>query len=171
MDGIINFFALRPTFTLFGIKVVWYLYLLNAVVQVYVSISGVSQILAQRGLRLDLWSPSLLPAFLALAAQIAVVRLLLEVAAHIISSSQTSTREAWIDATTVPGGCLVAFCGNRPVIPQSTDGAARDPGRAEFWAQFRAFVDLSRHWRGLCPWLSEACSAFAIGDARVCRGG
>ena len=92
MDGIINFFALRPTFTLFGIKVVWYLYLLNAVVQVYVSISGVSQILAQRGVRLDLWSPSLLPAFLALAAQIAVVRLLVEVAALIISSSQSSSR-------------------------------------------------------------------------------
>jgi hypothetical protein len=92
MDGIINFFALRPTFTLFGIKVVWYLYLLNAVVQVYVSISGVSQILAQRGLRLDLWSPSLLPVFIGVIAQIAIVRLLLEVAAHIISSSQTSTR-------------------------------------------------------------------------------
>jgi hypothetical protein len=92
MDGIINFFALRPTFTLFGIKVVWYLYLLNAVVQLYVSISGVSQILAQRGVHLDLWSPSLLPAFLGLAAQIAVVRLLIEVAALIISSSQSSSR-------------------------------------------------------------------------------
>ena len=92
MDGIINFFALRPSFTLFGIKVVWYLYLLNTVVQAYVSISGVSQILAQRGLHLDLWSPSLLPLFIGLIAQIAIVRLLCEVAAIIISSSQTSTR-------------------------------------------------------------------------------
>ena len=92
MDGIINFFALRPTFTFFGIKVVWYLYLLSTVVQAYVAISGVSQILAQRGLHLDLWSPSLLPLVIGLFAQIAIVRLLLEVAAVIISSSQPSTR-------------------------------------------------------------------------------
>jgi hypothetical protein len=87
MDGIINFFMLRPTFTSFGIRVVWYLYLLNVVVQSYVSISGASQILAQRGIHLDLWSPTYFPVLLGLVAQVAVVRLLLEVAAIVISSS------------------------------------------------------------------------------------
>ena len=92
MDGIINFFTLRPTFTLFGIKVVWYLYLLNTVVQLYVAISGASQILAQRGVHLDLWSPTFRPLLLGVVAQVAVVRLLLEVAAILISSSPSSTR-------------------------------------------------------------------------------
>jgi len=90
MDAIINFFTLRPTFTIFGLKIVWYLYLLNVLVQTYVSISGIIQIMAQRGVQLDLWSPNFLPLLLGLVAQMAIVRLLIEVAAIIISGSKNS---------------------------------------------------------------------------------
>ena len=90
MDALINFFALRPTFTLFGLKVVWYLYLLNAVIQTYSSFSGISQVLAQRGIHVEFWSPNFIPLFLGVIAQLAIVRLLLEVAAIIISGSSTA---------------------------------------------------------------------------------
>jgi hypothetical protein len=90
METLINFFALRPTFTVFGLKVVWYLYLLNVVVQTYSSISNISRIAAQRGLHLQLWSPDSIPLLLGLIAQLAIVRLLIEVAAIIISGSRTS---------------------------------------------------------------------------------
>ena len=90
MESVINFFTLRPTFTIFGLKIVWYIYLLNAFVQVYVSIAGISQILAQRGVQLDLWSPNFIPLLLGLIAQLAIVRLLLEVAAIIVSGAHVS---------------------------------------------------------------------------------
>jgi hypothetical protein len=92
MESIVNFFTLRPTFTFFGLKVVWYLYLTNIIVQSYVSISGISQVLAQRGIHLDLWSPNFIPLILGLVAQLAIVRLLLEVAAIVISTSHPSRR-------------------------------------------------------------------------------
>ena len=90
METVINFFTLRPTFTVFGLKIVWYLYLLNVVVQSYVTISNASQILAQRGMHLDLWSANYIPLLLGLIAQLAIVRLLLEVAAIVISTSPTA---------------------------------------------------------------------------------
>ena len=90
METLINFFTLRPTFTHFGLKVVWYLYLLNAVVQTYGSISSISQVLAQRGIHVELWSPNFIPLLLGVIAQLAIVRLLLEVAAIIISGSSTA---------------------------------------------------------------------------------
>ncbi len=49
METLINFFALRPTFTHFGLKVVWYIYLLSTVVHIYGGISGISRVLTQRG--------------------------------------------------------------------------------------------------------------------------
>ena len=90
METVINFFTLRPTFTVFGLKIVWYLYLLNIVVQSYVTISSAFQLLAQRGMHLDLWSPNYIPLLLGLFAQLAIVRLLLEVAAIVISRSHTT---------------------------------------------------------------------------------
>jgi hypothetical protein len=90
METLINFFTLRPTFTHLGLKVVWYVYLLNAVVQTYVSISSVSQALAQRGLHLELWSPNSIPLILGLVAQLLIARLLIEVAAIVISTAPTS---------------------------------------------------------------------------------
>jgi hypothetical protein len=90
METLINFFTLRPTFTLFGLKVVWYLYLLNVVVQSYVSLTNIAQLLAQRGAQLTLWSPHSIPLVLSLVAQLVIVRVLLEVAAIVISEMRSS---------------------------------------------------------------------------------
>ena len=49
-----------------------------------------SQVLAQRGIHVELWSPNFIPLLLGLVAQLAIVRLLLEVAAIIISGSSTA---------------------------------------------------------------------------------
>ena len=86
METLINFFALRPTFTFSGLKIVWYLYLLNTFIQTYVAVSGISRVLAQRGISMDAWLPNSIPLILGLVAQLALVRLLLEVAAIIISA-------------------------------------------------------------------------------------
>lgn len=90
MEVLINFFALRPTFTFMGLKVVWYIYLLNTVVQTYVAVSGISRVLAQRGISLEVWLPNSLPLILGIIAQLAIVRLLLEVAAIVIANANTS---------------------------------------------------------------------------------
>ena len=92
MNALINFFTLRPAFTFFGLKIVWYLYLVNVVVQAYVSMSGIIQALAQRGISLEMWSPNFIPYLLGVIAQLAIVRLLLEVAAIAISNSPTGAR-------------------------------------------------------------------------------
>jgi hypothetical protein len=90
METLINFFTLRPTFTLFGLKVVWWLYLLNVVVQSYIALTNLSQLLAQRGAQLTLWSPHSIPLVLSLVSQLVIVRLLLEVAAIVISEMRSS---------------------------------------------------------------------------------
>lgn len=92
METLINFFVLRPTFTFFGLKVVWYIYLLNTCIQTYIAVAGISRVMTQRGISLEVWLPSSLPLILGLVAQLAIVRLLLEVAAIIISSSSTAQR-------------------------------------------------------------------------------
>jgi hypothetical protein len=92
MEILINFFALRPTFTVWGLKIVWYIFLLNTFVQTYVAVSGISRVLAQRGISMEVWLPNSAPLILGLVAQLALVRLLLEVAAIIISTSHTSKR-------------------------------------------------------------------------------
>jgi hypothetical protein len=90
MDALINFFALRPVFTFWGLRVVWYIYLSNVVVQSYVAVFGIFQALAQRGISWEAWSPNFLPLILGIVAQLAVVRLLLEVAGIILSNSRTT---------------------------------------------------------------------------------
>jgi hypothetical protein len=90
MQVLINFFALRPTFTFMGLKIVWYIYLANTILQTYISVSGISRALEQRGISLEVWLPNSIPLILGLVAQLAIVRLLLEVAAIIISTSHTS---------------------------------------------------------------------------------
>ena len=91
MEALINFFALRPTFTLYGIRIVWYLYLTNTIVQTYVSVTGISQLLAQKGISMEVWLPNSIPLILGLVAQLALVRLVLEVAAIIISTREPHT--------------------------------------------------------------------------------
>jgi hypothetical protein len=90
MDALINFFTLRPTFTHLGLQIVWYIYLSNVVVQSYVAVFGIFQALAQRGISWEAWSPNFMPLLLGIVAQLAVVRLLLEVAAIILSSSRSA---------------------------------------------------------------------------------
>jgi hypothetical protein len=89
MDAIIGFFALRPTFTFFGLSLVWYLYLLNVVVQAYNAINVIVHALAQRGISWESQLPNFLPLLLNIIVQLALVRLLLEVAAIIISDART----------------------------------------------------------------------------------
>jgi hypothetical protein len=84
MEGLVDFFVLRPVFTFFGLKIVWYIYLLHMLVQLYVELNEVSLVLAQRGISWLTWLPNSAPLVLGLVAQIAVIRLLLEVAATIL---------------------------------------------------------------------------------------
>jgi len=88
MNALISFFTLRPIFTFSGLQLVWYIFLLNVVVQLYASVSNVIQLLAQRGISWESWSPNFLPLILSMTAQLLVVRLLLEVAAVVLLSSR-----------------------------------------------------------------------------------
>jgi hypothetical protein len=90
MDEVINFFALRPVFTHYGMKVVWYMYLLNALIQAYTAVLGIVRILAQRGISWEAWSPNFIPLIFGIIVQLALVRLFLEVAAIILSSTRRS---------------------------------------------------------------------------------
>jgi hypothetical protein len=93
MHTLTNFFALRPTFTFVGLQVVWYVYLLSAAVHLYVTVAGITQVLARRGVTLEIWSPNFLPLFLGTIAQLFLVRLLLEVTAIIVSNAHVAPRE------------------------------------------------------------------------------
>jgi hypothetical protein len=90
MNDIISFLALRPVFTHYGMKVVWYMYLLNAVIQTYVAVNGVFRILAQRGISWEAWSPNFIPLVFGIIVQLALVRLFLEVAAIVLASTHRS---------------------------------------------------------------------------------
>jgi hypothetical protein len=87
METLINFFALRPVITFTGLKVVWYLYLTHIVLQLYTSFNTVAQVLAQRGISWEAWAPNSLPLLIDLAAQVGLVRILIEVAATVLLSS------------------------------------------------------------------------------------
>jgi hypothetical protein len=93
MQTLINFFTLGPTFSFFGVQIVWYVYLANTIIQTYTSLSNISQILAQRHLHLVLSSPNSLLLLLGLIAQLLIVRLLIEVAAIIISERTSKARD------------------------------------------------------------------------------
>jgi hypothetical protein len=89
MEVLIGFFALRPTFTVFGLKAVWYIYLLNTAVQTYVTVETIARLMAQKGISADIWIPNSIPLILGLVAQLLIVRLLIEVAAIVISNAKT----------------------------------------------------------------------------------
>jgi hypothetical protein len=88
MNEIINFFALRPVFTHHGLKVLWYIYLLNAFVQTYIAVNGTFILLAQKGISWETWSPNFIPLILGIIVQLGLVRLLLEVAAVVLASAR-----------------------------------------------------------------------------------
>jgi hypothetical protein len=90
MNTLINFFAVRPVFTFEGIRIVWYFYLLHMVVQLYVSLAEVSAVMARNGISWEIWLPRMAPLILGAAAQIALVRLLVEVAASVLLTPRRS---------------------------------------------------------------------------------
>jgi hypothetical protein len=53
-------------------------------VQTYVGLSAVFKVLGQRGISWEAWAPNFIPLVIGIAAQLAIVRLLLEVAATIL---------------------------------------------------------------------------------------
>lgn len=55
MNDLINFFALRPVYTHYGMQVLWYVYLLNAFIQAYSAVSGIIRILALKGISWEAW--------------------------------------------------------------------------------------------------------------------
>jgi hypothetical protein len=93
MGVLLDFFALRPIFTFWGLRLIWYMYLLNTVVQAYVTLDAVFQTLAQRGISWGTWSPNLLPLILGIVVQLGLVRLLLEVAAIILATARHSREQ------------------------------------------------------------------------------
>ncbi len=84
MNSLINFFALRPVFTFEGIRIVWYFYLFHMIVHLYVSLTEISALMARSGVTWETWLPRSAPLLLGMIAQIALVRLLIEVAASIL---------------------------------------------------------------------------------------
>jgi hypothetical protein len=89
-----DFFALRPVFTFWGLRLIWYVYLTNTIIQAYIALEQVSQALAQRGVSWLAWSPNLFPLILGILVQLGLVRLLLEVAAIILSTARHSREQA-----------------------------------------------------------------------------
>ena len=87
METLVNFFALRPTFTFFGIRVVWYVYLANTLLQAYIGVAGAFRLAAERGISLGV--SNFTPLILGIVAQLLLVRLLLEIAAIILSTSRS----------------------------------------------------------------------------------
>lgn len=87
MDTVFDFFALRPVFTEHGMRVVWWLYVINALLQAYIGVDNSIRLLAERGGTVNwvVWSPNFLPLVLGVVVQIALVRLVFEVAAAVLS--------------------------------------------------------------------------------------
>jgi hypothetical protein len=90
METLINFFVFRPTFTAWGLRILWYAYLLNTVIQTYLGAWNLSQAMAQRNMTFEIWSPTFLLLMLGTLVQLALARLVLEVAAIVIANSGLS---------------------------------------------------------------------------------
>ena len=88
MDNVISFFALRPVFTHYGLKIVWIIFLVNAGLQLYIAFNTIFRVLAQRGISWEAWSPNFIPLILGVIVQVALVRLFLEVAGYILSNAR-----------------------------------------------------------------------------------
>ena len=43
MAVLVDFFTLRPIFTFWGLRLIWYMYLLNAIIQAYVGLFAIFQ--------------------------------------------------------------------------------------------------------------------------------
>jgi hypothetical protein len=84
MDAVLNFFAVRPVFTLYGLRVLWGLYLIDQAVP-FVALLG----------NPNLSTASITPVvvlFLRACLNIAIFRLLIEVAASVLIGNPNSHR-------------------------------------------------------------------------------
>jgi hypothetical protein len=88
VNTLVDFFALRPVFTHYGLKLVWYAYLLNVIIQIYTALHGIVGVLAQRGVSWEAWWPNFIPLILQNLVQLLLVRVVIEVAAVILSSAR-----------------------------------------------------------------------------------
>jgi len=86
MNAVTDFFTLRPIFTFFNIRAIWYVYLVHMAFQIYASYAEAFQVLAQRNINWLTWLPSSFPLLLEYFVQILIVRLLFEVAATVLLS-------------------------------------------------------------------------------------
>ncbi len=91
MDVLFRLLALQPVFTLFGLRTVWYIYLLNLAVQLYIGIIKIFELLQQQGISWQDWSPNIIPLALGTVSQLLIVRLLIEIAATILLSRGNSS--------------------------------------------------------------------------------
>jgi hypothetical protein len=78
---LIDFFALRPVITLYGLKIVWFIFLLNLAIQIFSLAVGTYA--AYGRLNIGQWL-EFIPLLFSPLVQIALVRVLLEVAATIL---------------------------------------------------------------------------------------
>ena len=81
MKTLVDFFVLRPAFTLYGLRIIWFLFLLSLALQ-YLAL-GVGTYAAHGPRMFEFWL-EFMPSVLSNAVYIALVRLLLEVAAIIL---------------------------------------------------------------------------------------
>ena len=92
MDVLVRLLTLRPVFTLFGLRAAWYVYLLNVAVQLYLTTGKLLQAIQQQGASWEDWSPNLFPLALSILAQLLLVRLLMEVAATILLTGNSTAK-------------------------------------------------------------------------------
>jgi hypothetical protein len=83
VKALIAFFALRPVFTLYGLRVIWFALLLNFAIQYFGLAAGTY---ASYGVRMFVYWRDFLPSIFSSLVNIALVRILLEVAAVILLS-------------------------------------------------------------------------------------
>jgi hypothetical protein len=88
VNVLVDFFTLRPVFTHNGLTFVWYAYLLNVIIQTYNALHAVIGVLAQRGVSWEAWWPNFIPLLLQNFVQLLLVRVLIEVAATILSNAR-----------------------------------------------------------------------------------
>lgn len=81
MNTVIEFFAIRPVFTLYGLRILWAAYLLNQVIP-FMALFTNPHFLVARSI------PGLLALVIQACINIAIFRLLIEVAGFILLSGQ-----------------------------------------------------------------------------------
>ena len=85
MNTLVDFFALRPVFTRYGLRIIWFAFLLNLAIQIFSLAVGTYAMYGR--LNIGQWL-EFIPLLFSPLVQIALVRVLLEVAATILLRSE-----------------------------------------------------------------------------------